>query len=418
MKLFDTVADMKAATLTAGQFVGTKAYSADVGGAEYEVLTAGQYGATPDEFGDHTVANGNVAKLHDATPDLFQLGLIEGDVDNGPALKAAIENDHRVIVGHDGVITIKSAVNAVLTREKNIVSVGQGRRSNIKFANSAATIKITSPDEDFLFTMGGIGLTATIDTTGPALHIVFPFSAFQSRRQVTLANMDILGDTTGLVDFDEGIILENCWQSSVINCTIQGNSANKSKVVKGLTLKGNCVGTTISDNQINNFLVGIAVEDTSHDILINGNRLTQNISSIIADLSSSRERLIMSGNSITAEVVGISITDMTEVVIDGNRISKSPASTSNFTDIAMTNIQGMAISDNVCSLSGTSGTETGVVLINVSLGTIHDNVLQDRATLITLDAATTRVAGEGNVGDVGSTTVVDSGSGNNIVEAF
>lgn len=65
MKIFDTTTAMAAAHLSDGQLVQTKGYSA-VGDLEpytYLVKTAAQYGATPDETTDFTLANGNVAVL-------------------------------------------------------------------------------------------------------------------------------------------------------------------------------------------------------------------------------------------------------------------------------------------------------------------------------------------------------------------
>jgi hypothetical protein len=65
MKLFNTVADMKLATLQAGDFVRTRGYTTQYDGsdAEYFVLTPAEYGSTPDEVADHTLANGNIAKV-------------------------------------------------------------------------------------------------------------------------------------------------------------------------------------------------------------------------------------------------------------------------------------------------------------------------------------------------------------------
>lgn len=418
MKLFDNVTAMKEATLVAGQFVQTRAWDVDVGGADYSILTPGEYGATPDEFGDHTLANGNIAKLVNAIPSLFQLGCVTGAVDNAAALTAAIENSHRVIAGHDGVIELASAVSATLTVEKSIVGFGQARRSNIRYVNAAAVITITSPNTDFYLTIAGMGFTAVVDTSSAALEILYPFSTFENRRQVTVTSCDILGAVSGTADFNQGLVLDNVWQSTVEACTIQGNSADKTKVLKGIEVKGNSVGITITNNQVNNFQTGVSIIETSRDILITSNRLTQNIDPVIVNLSSSLDRFILADNSITGEDTGVSITNMTEVVIHGNRSSKSGASTSDYIDFKLDTVSGATVSDNVMAGAGSSGTDLGVKFIAVTNSAVHDNVLTDRPTLVTLDATTTRVAGAGNVGDVGSTTVVDSGAGNNFIEAF
>jgi len=63
MKIFETKADLVAASLTAGQLTSTKGYTTagDGGGATYLIKTAVDYGGTPDEAADFTLANGNVA---------------------------------------------------------------------------------------------------------------------------------------------------------------------------------------------------------------------------------------------------------------------------------------------------------------------------------------------------------------------
>jgi len=65
MKIFETKADLVAASLTAGQLTSTKGYTApgDGGGATYLIKTAVDYAGTPDEANDLTLANGNVAEL-------------------------------------------------------------------------------------------------------------------------------------------------------------------------------------------------------------------------------------------------------------------------------------------------------------------------------------------------------------------
>ena len=65
MKLFDTLADMKASSLQASDIVRTRGKTLIYDGedAEYFILTPAEYGGTPDELADHTLANGNIAKL-------------------------------------------------------------------------------------------------------------------------------------------------------------------------------------------------------------------------------------------------------------------------------------------------------------------------------------------------------------------
>ena len=68
MKIFNSVSDLQAASLTAGQLTSTKGYTTagDGGGATYLIKTAVDYAGTPDEYGDHTLAGGTIAVLQDS----------------------------------------------------------------------------------------------------------------------------------------------------------------------------------------------------------------------------------------------------------------------------------------------------------------------------------------------------------------
>lgn len=96
MKMFDAVAAMAAAHLKDGQIVETKGYYAagDGGQGKYLIKTAAQFGGTPDEFGDHTLANGNVAVLQNAgSVSLTQYGAVsDGSVDSAAAIQAAFDS--------------------------------------------------------------------------------------------------------------------------------------------------------------------------------------------------------------------------------------------------------------------------------------------------------------------------------------
>lgn len=92
---YPTIAQMKNDTgLSAGDFVRTQGYSTsgDSGGALYVIQTAANFGATPDEYGDHTLDNGNIAVLQHDGSNLYmnQFGVVgDGVTDDTPALQAA-----------------------------------------------------------------------------------------------------------------------------------------------------------------------------------------------------------------------------------------------------------------------------------------------------------------------------------------
>lgn len=94
MITFNSVSDMKAARLTAGQLVATEAYYEGnlSGGATYLVQTSGEYGSTPDGYKDHTLANGNIAVLQLASTLYVEQFGAKGDgaTNDSPSIQAAI----------------------------------------------------------------------------------------------------------------------------------------------------------------------------------------------------------------------------------------------------------------------------------------------------------------------------------------
>ena len=104
---FNTVADLKASDfLISGQEVETKSYYNSIpfltanqgGGGKYRIMTASEYGLTPDEYGAaFTLGNGNIAVLqHNGYVSDLQYGVIRDGDDanagtNGVALQALFD---------------------------------------------------------------------------------------------------------------------------------------------------------------------------------------------------------------------------------------------------------------------------------------------------------------------------------------
>jgi len=113
MKIFNSVSDLQAASLTAGQLTQTKRYYAgqDGGGATYLIKTAVDFGGTPDEYGDHTLANGNVAVLqYDESTPVEKWGLFANGTDMSAALAAVEAAKEVLIFSSDGTYVFDSPV--------------------------------------------------------------------------------------------------------------------------------------------------------------------------------------------------------------------------------------------------------------------------------------------------------------------
>lgn len=105
LPVYDTVAVVKATELTVGTYITTKGYSAidDGGGATY-IIAATQ---TVDEYGNFTLANGNVALIKHEQSVLFeQFGAVgDGVTDDHAALQAMLtfaQSDLDYVSGTEG----------------------------------------------------------------------------------------------------------------------------------------------------------------------------------------------------------------------------------------------------------------------------------------------------------------------------
>ena len=115
MKTFINVAQMKLATLQAGQFVETGGYyvKGDAGAAKYLVVTA----QAADEYGDHTLANGTVALLQ---------------INSGRFLVSQFGARN----GVDSTLQVKAAANATSTDGKFVFDVvGECVFTSVTFDN-------------------------------------------------------------------------------------------------------------------------------------------------------------------------------------------------------------------------------------------------------------------------------------------
>lgn len=153
IEVFDTVAEMSATTLSVEGVYQTRGYYDidDGGGATYIVKTASDYGATPDEYGDHTVNVSDVAVLQ--SPDhlnVRQYGARgNGTWDDRDAIEAACNaavrsNCTRKVYFPAGIYVINSNGGTILLQE-GIRLEGEGglpvRRPTVELQGTVLHIK-------------------------------------------------------------------------------------------------------------------------------------------------------------------------------------------------------------------------------------------------------------------------------------
>ena len=139
--IFETVAQLKLATLTAGQLVSTKGYyaSGDGGAADY-IVAATQ---AVDGYGDHALVGGTVALLQPSTSvDVKQFGVVgDGITDDTAAFQAAIDS----LVGQGGKLEVgagKFLVSNVTVEDVSVVGVGVGE-NDVPYSDDGTVFIIT-----------------------------------------------------------------------------------------------------------------------------------------------------------------------------------------------------------------------------------------------------------------------------------
>ena len=140
MKTFSNVASLKLAKLKEGQFVETGGYytKGDGGGSRYLIVTP----QAADEYGDHTLANGNVAVLQKSdVVSVEQYGALPSQADNQPQLQAIID-----AAGANPVV-LSFCVEGVYLSGKLVISDDQ----DVTFdGNKVATLKKIDALNDLL----------------------------------------------------------------------------------------------------------------------------------------------------------------------------------------------------------------------------------------------------------------------------
>ena len=190
--VFDTVALMKAEALTVGNVYETKGYYSpgDGGGGKYLIKTSAQFGATPDEYGDHTVNTTDVAVLLENVIYSLQFGCKRDEVyDNSPNMAAMANAIHagpslRRCVFQEGVYSYSVSPNwaiqdAVITSEGQVILDYTGSDIGVVLSADAPLAVTFTPGLCYNTVMGPFFLGTTAATTKGVLFESMHHGSFE-----------------------------------------------------------------------------------------------------------------------------------------------------------------------------------------------------------------------------------------------
>jgi len=260
--LYDTVNQMLSASIPAGYLVTTRGYHAagDGGLASYYVKTSSDFGGTPDEYGDHTLANGTVAVLQSAVMNIRKYGAKgDGATNDYTAIQAAIDAAESV----NGQVFIPVGTynfEAGLTITEAVTVVGEDERGSILYkvgnfigltTTKGCTLRDFTLDSD-----GGVdasqGLHITSATYRSRVSRLTISAQGSHGIEIFSSNLGTYEDLTILNNSGDGILLNG-------NATPDVNAA----VFKNVDIRGNNgIGFNI-DNAWNTFGYGITCQSNT-----------------------------------------------------------------------------------------------------------------------------------------------------------
>ena len=213
MKTFINVAQMKLASLTAGQFVETGGYyvKGDAGQAKYLIVAA----QAADGYGDHTLANGTVAVLQ-ANSDIInvlQFGAKGDGINNeGSEIIAALtfaENNDKIkevfIAGGTYIISV------AITIPLGVIVSGSSRTNTI-------IKQINTTVHGFILNSFSVLKNLTIQAPETNINQTTRGVSYSDTTQVQIINVRVLYFGYGLFNGQEGGNLN--WINRIVNVRI------------------------------------------------------------------------------------------------------------------------------------------------------------------------------------------------------
>lgn len=247
IEIFATVATLAATSVNSGLTVNTQGYTTagDGGGATYLIVTSGAFGGAPDEQGDHTLANGNIAVLQiEGAFNIRQFGIVIGDAAaNTLAIQAAHDRASTVLdeTLAGKIQRVEAAVYSpaglyvhnTITRNAGVRFFGDGMSiSTYKFTGTTGNgfdIKKKTTEELFAVQTENVGFINGA-VSGSPRGISGDDGAALAIRSCHLKNVMIYG-------FDINLFLDESFTFQIDSCLIQ-NGTTHNAVLKNATAGG------------------------------------------------------------------------------------------------------------------------------------------------------------------------------------
>jgi parallel beta-helix repeat protein len=279
--IYETVAAMIAGNPEVGNFVTTKGYYAagDNGNATYLIKTASDFGSVPDEYGDHTLDDGNIAviQISDAA-DIRQYGARgDGSTDDTLSAEAAFAKKSVIVPSGTYILDRADLISDLYIKGVGVESTLKLKDSSNNFllyGNNVTNVRISNLKLD--------GNSANNLTIGTGIRIEG-------------ASLDITIDNCDITDFrDAGAGFNGTGQRcTVFNCRIYSN------VTDGISTTGT-TELLISNNKVhNNGDSGIEIGLGSDNSTIIGNIVHDNtgVGIIVSGSGGSLTDINITGNT-------------------------------------------------------------------------------------------------------------------------
>ena len=379
MKVFNSVSDLQAASLTAGQLTQTKRYFAgqDGGGATYLIKTAVDYAGTPDGYVDHTLSNGNIAVLQGKGSVTFSIPTdfpdLQSAVDALSAVRSSVEITLNIETGH------------ALTKG---LQVKNGDYSNFKITSTDATVSLSGS-----FTTVGISEPDyVVGITSASTHYPL-FYGYECVMPQLFCLID-MGNSYGegyLVVNSRGFIAENC---GVINAGGRGLNARNSTVFADRTNWSGANSTGVRAQLASTVSVGsanisnccVTLEQTNGAVYVSR---ASNVELRFATVTGSGGV----GMTVRRSVVSAADTDFSNAATEG--VSVESASN---VDLIGATITGCGTNGVICEFNSNVSLHSATVT-----ATSTDVVIRSKGTVGVNSATTT------TLGAVSDSTLADFG---------